>query len=135
TWTVNPPAPTVSITSGPPPSSTATDATFVWTVGGGPSSLTCSLDNGPFLACASGQSYTGLSTDANGIAHSFTVRATNATSSVTDSYSWTVNPPAPTVTGVTVSPGDGLVSSAFDVHFTLGGGPTTSVTCSLDGGQ
>ena len=26
------------------------------------------------------------------------------------------------------------LSSAFDVGFTLGGGPTTSVTCALDGG-
>jgi hypothetical protein len=133
-WTVLPQPPTVTIDSGPT-DTTATDATFTWTAGGGgASSFTCSLDNGPFVACTSPQSYTGLSTSASGVPHTFSVKATNATSSATATHNWVVNPPLPTVTAVSVTPGDGLVSSAFDVTITLGGGPTTSVTCTLDGG-
>lgn len=129
TWTVNPPQPTVTITSGPPNPTTSTSANFSFTLGGGPAATpTCRLD-GADVACGP---LSGLSTDADGVNHTFQVTASNVSGTATDSYTWTVNPPLPTVTAVAVNPGDGATSAPFDLSFTLGGGPAT-VACQLDG--
>jgi hypothetical protein len=130
TWTVNPPQPTVTINSGPPSTTTSTSASFNWTIGGGPpASVTCRL-NGTIVACVP---LSGLATDADGVSYTFQVSASNVSGTATDSWNWTVNPPPPTVSNVAVSPADGATTSGFDLTFNVAG-PTTSVTCELDGG-
>jgi hypothetical protein len=142
TWTVLPPPPIVAIgATKPTDPTTATDATFGWTIsGGGATAVTCSLDGAAFVACATAlsQTYNGpLATAAGGMMHTFSVHATNAnpasasTPSATASYNWVVAPPLPTVTGVSVTPGDLATSGPFVVNFTVGG-LATAVTCKLD---
>jgi hypothetical protein len=85
-------APTVTITSGPPASTTSTSASFIFSSDES-SSFLCKLDTGAFETCASGQSYSGL---ADG-AHTFTVQATDPAGNIgTASYNWTITtaPPA-----------------------------------------
>ena len=133
TWTVNPQLPTVAITTAPTSGTTATSATFAWTLGGGPTgSVTCTLDGGSVPCTTLSATLSSLSTDASGVSHVFVVTASNVTGPATDSHTWTVNPPPPTVTNVTLTSDDGLPTGPFTVTFT----PvlTTGLTCAFDGG-
>ena len=67
------PAPTVSITSEPSSTTTATNASFAWQ-GTNASGYTCKLDSGAASACTSPKSYSGLAQGS----HTFVVTATGA---------------------------------------------------------
>lgn len=79
-------APTVSITGGPPSSTGSTSASFDFGLGGGPAdTVVCDLD-GVAAPCTSPAVYAGLLLGP----HTFTVSATNATGSASDSRTWTI---------------------------------------------
>jgi hypothetical protein len=96
-WTVDTVAPVTTLTSNPPPVSNSPSATFEFTSSEPSSSFACSLDDGPFAACASPQIYVGL---ADG-SHVFRIEATDlaGNTGVPVSYSWQVvtTPPPDTV--------------------------------------
>ena len=105
-WTVVAPgdtvAPSTTITSNPPSSTTATSASLAFTgsddvTAAGALGFQCKLDSAAFAACTSPKSLTGLATGA----HTFTVRAVDAAGNVDATpatYTWTVT--AITSTGV-----------------------------------
>jgi cytochrome c peroxidase len=83
--------PAISITSQPADPTNDPDPTFTFTVDAG-ATVQCALDASPYTACASPQSYTGL-TDG---AHSFKVRAADAAGNVNVvSYAFTVHTAPP----------------------------------------
>jgi PKD repeat protein len=127
TWTVLPPPPSVAITSHPDPSTTATDAGFVWTTSGTVTTTSCTLDGGTPASCTSPQTYSNLSLGA----HTFTVTATNSSGSGSDTYSWTILPPAPTV-AITAHPDPSTTATDATLTWTTSGDVTTT-TCTLDG--
>jgi hypothetical protein len=89
-WTVLPPPPTISITSGPANPALDTAAHFVWDAGIVPANVTCDLDGTAVLACAS-----PLDLTVSALAqHTFTVTATNANpaSPAVASWTWTSGP-------------------------------------------
>jgi hypothetical protein len=88
--------PDTAISSGPTTLTSSRAATFVFTADEAGSTFECSLDGGPFAACTSPASYTGL---ADG-AHTFDVQATDGsanTDPTPDTASWTVDHTAPSV--------------------------------------
>jgi hypothetical protein len=80
----------VSITSSPPSSTTATSATFTWATSQG-SKARCALDGGAYVSCSSPRTYTGLSP----ATHSFTVSVSRLKQTVSASRTWTVVASAP----------------------------------------
>jgi hypothetical protein len=92
-WTIDrtpPSAPT--LTSWPDNPTDATTATFAFTDAEKSATFRCRLDGAAAQACASKQSYTGLSTGP----HTFTVTAVDTAGNVSapTSYAWTVDPAA-----------------------------------------
>jgi hypothetical protein len=89
-WTVvlpAPPPPAPSILSGPAPSTIEPDASFMFSSSRPGVSFECRVNGGPFLACASPQSYVDLDVGT----HRFEVRAVDATGvSGAASYGWTI---------------------------------------------
>src|SRR6185312_2587285 len=90
---------TPRITSGPSGATSATGATFAFTVGARGDTLECSLDGAGYAACTSPKSYAGLRDGA----HTFRVRDRNPRLGAGDpaSRTWTVDttpPPAPQLT-------------------------------------
>lgn len=137
-WTVTPPppppspgtAPTVSITSGPVPSSSATDATVAFDLSDPSATVTCSLDGSPRQVCSSPWSASALGLGA----HTLTVDTSNVDGEGTATYSWTViSPyvPPPTIT-VTSAPAATTTATDATIAFDVSD-PAATVTCSLDG--
>jgi hypothetical protein len=119
-----PPAPTIN--SAPPPVSTSTDATFVFsdtdlTVG-----FQCQLDGGGFTPCASPAKYSGLSEGS----HIFDVKALDAlsTGSLVTSYSWTIAPPP------SISSGPRSITNQTTASFEFSDAPGLTFDCRLDKG-
>ena len=93
--------PAVSITSGPSNPTSATTASFGFSVDDPLAIVECSLDGGGFSLCGSGVSYSGLGDGT----HTFVVRATNLLLETgSDSQSWAVDN-----TGPSFSPPDIVV--------------------------
>jgi RTX calcium-binding nonapeptide repeat (4 copies)/WD40-like Beta Propeller Repeat len=94
----------ISITSGPASSTTATTATFSWTINArGVATTRCQLDGAAAEVCASPKSYSGLALGS----HRFLVRAYNADGAQvgSDAWSWkvTASSPPPTTTTTTTT--------------------------------
>jgi CSLREA domain-containing protein len=140
TWTVIPPpvdetAPDTVIASGPDPRTVSTEAEFVFAADETGTTFQCSLDSGPFTACTTPHTYTGLSTGP----HTFAVRAVDAAGNADASpalYAWTIgSAPVPMTVNcgqvITQSvrvtedlldcPSDGLVIGANAITLDLGG--------------
>ncbi len=93
-WTVLPPPDTIPPTTSIVSATTAgSDASFQFTASESGSTFACSLDGGPYAACASPHPYSGLVVGA----HSFAVRATDAAGNTgaPATHAWTVAPPPP----------------------------------------
>ena len=131
-WKVNPVAPTIVLNAASEPANgtQATSANFTWTVGGGPRTVSCTLDN---VTKTCGVALTGLSTSPAGVSHTFRVTATNVTSQVFDSYTWTINPQLPTVAFGTV-PAQSSADTSPAFTWSAGGGGATGFSCQVDTG-
>jgi hypothetical protein len=92
TWRVVRPAPTVTLASPPPASTTSTSMALAWTSTDA-TSIVCQLDGGSSAACAGSVTYSDLAVGS----HRFTVTVSNASGSVSASATWaviaTTNPP------------------------------------------
>jgi uncharacterized protein YkwD len=123
-------APSLTLTSAPPASTTSTSAAFAWTVSGSPTSVTCSLDSGTAAACSSPTSYSNLGVGT----HRFVVTARNSAGAYAATWVWTISAPlaaAPTVHLTTVP--QFYVKSTYSTFAWTTTGSPTSTTCSLDG--
>jgi Ca2+-binding RTX toxin-like protein len=131
-----PPAvPDTAIATEPPSLTKSTTAEFTFAANpASGASFECKLDGGAFAACTSPKTYSGLSGNAaaTGTAHSFQVRARNA--SGTDpspaSYDWTVDTVKPAV-AITSMPTNPSTSPAATFDFSANEPATFS--CSLAG--
>jgi glucose/arabinose dehydrogenase/Ca2+-binding RTX toxin-like protein len=86
--------PQTTIVSGPASPTTETSATFSLASSEPGSTFECSLDQGPFAACVSPRTYTGLAVGG----HELRARATDAAGNVDPTpavYTWTIEPPPP----------------------------------------
>ena len=106
-------APALAMTTTPPATTEATDATFAWTVDDATATETCALD-GAVVACAGGSArLTGLATGA----HSFSVRAVDGAGNASDAaYAWTIMAPSPAPAGApepTVAPVPPVAAARF----------------------
>jgi subtilisin family serine protease len=117
------------ITTGPMTLTNSGTATFTFTGVAG-SSFECRLDSGPWQACSSPRTYTGV---ANG-SHLFRVtqRVGDGPASAPSSWSWTVDTNAPTAPSVSAAPTS--PSNATSASFTFSGEPGASFECRLDDG-
>src|SRR5581483_4547794 len=128
TWTVvaatsapPPAAPSVTITSGPGATTTASSAWFSISAANA-SSIACSIDNGLPAPCSAPVSYSGI---APGV-HIFTVTATSGSLSTSASYAWTVSGlPA----NIWIDPAGSDTGSACARSATRIGEPTGSSVC------
>lgn len=128
TWTVQRPAPTVTLTS-QPSNSTATSGSVAYTTTGPDVTVTCAIDGAAQGSCASPISASGLSIGS----HSISVTATNTGGTDTKTATWSVLAPAPTVT-FTGGPAESASSSNTSETFTWSATNASSFTCALDGG-
>ncbi|HLL52304.1 MAG TPA: endonuclease/exonuclease/phosphatase family protein [Myxococcaceae bacterium] len=127
-WTVDLTPPDTTIRSGPPSRTNATTATFDFTSDAG-ATFECSLDGGPFTACASTQSFPGLAEGA----HSLQARATDTAGNVDATpagWSWTVDLTPPD-TSLTLGPVGVVTTTSATFEFI--GSETGGFECSLDG--
>lgn len=138
-WTTDVTGPTTTISSTPNSITNAISASFsfsgVDTGGGSVASYQCALDGGSYVTCTSPTVYTSLSTGS----HSFAVKATDTAGNTgsAQTYSWTIDQTAPTVS-ITSSPSANANSASASFAFTgadTGGGTVASYQCSLDGGS
>jgi hypothetical protein len=95
-WTIDAPAPTTTIDSGPLVVSNSPSATFAFSSTESGATFQCALDGAAFASCASPQAYSGL---ADGT-HAFQVEASDATgkTGAPASYSWTIATVVPDTT-------------------------------------
>jgi|GEM_PF-271788 len=124
TFTLDHTAPTTTIDSNPPVTTTSTSATFTFSgndgSGSGVASFAGSLDGAAFTTVVSPLTFTGLATGQ----HTFQVRATDQAGNVDAtpaSYTWTVVAitPAPTISGFTPTSGPvGTVVTITGTNFT-----------------
>ncbi|MFP2963733.1 adventurous gliding motility protein AgmC, partial [Myxococcus sp. 1LA] len=122
--------PDTTIVAAPPSVTGSNSATFTFTSNESPVTYECSLDDGPWVACTTPRTYTGLS-DGN---HTFAVRARDASGNIDPTpatYAWAVDMTAPDTTIVSGPPATTTSPSAtFD--FSSNESPVT-YQCSLDG--
>jgi hypothetical protein len=130
-WTIDttpPPAPAIG--SGPANPTNLTGASFVFSDSEPGLSFQCQRDGGPFSACTTPASYSGLS---DGV-HTFAVRATDAAGNTgaAASEGWTVDTvPPDTTIGSTPPAASSSGSASFAFASTE---PGSTFACSLDGG-
>jgi hypothetical protein len=140
TWAVDTRAPDTSITAQPAALSNSRSPSFSFNgndgSGSGVTGFECQLDNGGFSACASPQSYAGLSDGS----HTFQVRARDQAGNVDGtpaSYTWTIDatPPDTTITLYPPNPsGDTSASFAFTGSDNATPAASLSFECKLDAG-
>ena len=125
-------APETSIDSGPPASTSDTDAEFTFSSEAG-AVFECSLDGAAFTACGSPATHTGLALGA----HRFEVRATDAAGNVDASpafLEWTVvAPPDVSAPETSIDSGPAASTSDTDAEFTFSSEAGAVFECSLDG--
>ena len=126
-WLVETVKPVVELTSLPKPLSNSATASFVFT-SSRPASFECKLDGGPYGACSSPQTYTGLAEGA----HTFVVRATGTGGTGPETaYSWTIDTVAPGA-AISARPADPTNNRAATFEFAAS--EPASFQCRLDDG-
>ncbi len=128
-WTLDSIPPDTAITDGPSGTVATTDAVFSFTATEAGSTFACSLDGAPAVACASGQTYSGLAAGD----HFFTVAATDPAGNVDPtpaSRSWTITLPPPD-TMITSAP-DPMSDSTVAVFTFISIPAGATFECSLD---
>jgi outer membrane protein assembly factor BamB len=88
TWTVDATKPIVTITSGPPSTTSSTDATFLFTASDANAvTFTCQMDAGTPTSCVSPKTYSGLAIGS----HTFTLTGTDAAGNATTKmWKWSI---------------------------------------------
>ena len=119
TWTVDltaPPAPSITAKPSNPSDQTAPSFTFSDSEAG--VSFQCKLDAAVYAACTSPKAYSGLALGS----HTFLVQAKDAVGnlSVASSYTWSIVPPAPTITAKPANPTN-ITSASFSFTDALAG--------------
>jgi len=103
TWVITPPNPSITSTAPPNPDSFGNSYSFTFTDADSTAHFKCSVDGGTFNLCTSPFSFPNTASGA----HSFTVQAYDHTnvypSTGTDSQSWVITPPDPTITSAAPS--------------------------------
>jgi hypothetical protein len=130
-WTIDTAAPDTTIDAGPPSLTNAPSGSFTFSSPDSTGTFECSLDGGPYTACASPRAVGPL---ADG-GHTFAVRAKDPAGNVDlspASLSWTVDtvPPNTTITSGPANPSYSSDSGGFDFTASEGG---SGFECSLDG--
>jgi hypothetical protein len=125
TWTVEIPAPVVTITQAPS-NSISPSATIVYSTTGAVTSTVCTLDGSPVTCSSTEAALSGLSVGA----HTFAVEVTGPGGTDSDSVAWTVGTAAPAV-AITQAPSSS--TSTSDTITYSATGSVTSTTCALDG--
>jgi hypothetical protein len=99
-WMIDLAAPTLTLSATPQALTNLTTASFSFS-GTGLVSFECQIDNGPYTACTSPQTYNNLTATA----HTFRARGTNAINNVSApvQFIWTVDNVAPTAPVITAS--------------------------------
>ena len=128
-WTIDTVAPVVTLTAAPPALSNSDAASFKFTSEVG-ATFECKLNLEPWAACASPQSYSGLSNDS----HTFSVRASDAAGNTGDavSHTWVVDTAAPFVFILTAPPA--LANSAAAAFTFSADQAGSTFECQIDGG-
>jgi hypothetical protein len=98
-WNVVRPAPTVTLASPPSGSTTSTSVTLAWTSTNA-TTILCWLDSAAPAACAGPITFSNLALGT----HTFTLKASNVSSSVSVSATWTVVSTPTTTTPTTTTP-------------------------------
>jgi hypothetical protein len=120
-------APTVTITSAPASSSTATSGEVDYSESGSVNTTACTLDGDATPCSATTATFTGLASGA----HSFVVTVTGSGGSDSASADFSVLPPAPTVT-ITSAPASSSTATSGEVDYSESGS-VSSTSCTLDG--
>ncbi|MBX3055537.1 MAG: right-handed parallel beta-helix repeat-containing protein [Anaerolineae bacterium] len=138
TWVIVAPPDTTPphtvIEAGPPSSTSATTASFIFSADEPGSTFECSLDGAAWAACVSPKAYSGLAVGE----HAFDVRATDPAGNVDPMpahFVWTVLPPpdtTPPTTTITSGPAASTPSTSASFTFTANESGVT-FECSLDG--
>jgi hypothetical protein len=125
-WTIETTAPATAITEKPGDPTNSRSASFAFNASE-PATFQCKLDDGPFAACASPQSYGNLAEGR----HTFVVRAAGGLNNVgpDTTYLWTIETRAPVLTITSGPPGLGNNRSA-SVSFSAD--EPATFQCSLD---
>ena len=128
TWVVSA-LPETTITARPSSTSGSASAQFSFTSTDAAATFECKLDGSAFVLCSTPKAYSGLSVGA----HTFQVRSTGAggTDATPDSYTWTVDTTAPTVT---VSSGPANPTTATTALLGFFASELSTFECSLDTG-
>jgi len=127
-FTIDTVAPTVTLDTVPAALSNDNTPTVTFTVGGGPATTLCRVDNGAFTTCTGGTFTPTVSAGT----HTITVQATDGAgnSSSTTTGNFTVDLTAPTITFDDAPPADWPVDY-YDIKFSAN--ETSTFTCSLNG--
>jgi hypothetical protein len=118
-------APNTTITAAPIGATRFTSASFGFTADDPASTFECALDGGPFAACTSPKTYTGLAEGA----HTFAVRATDSignTDPTPANHAWTVDVTAPAAP-IIETPADGTIVAAASVTLSGTAEPDSTV--------
>jgi hypothetical protein len=127
--------PDTTITSGPGDPTTSTSASLAFTSSESGSTFECKLDAGPYAACTSPKSYSGLAAGQ----HTFSVRATDAAGNTDASpatRTWTIGTASDTTppdTTISAGPGGPTNDTTPTFAFTSSEAGST-FACRVDGG-
>ncbi|WP_426752650.1 Ig-like domain-containing protein [Myxococcus sp. Y35] len=131
TWTVDTTPPGTTLASTPAAITNATSATFTFSSDTDPVTYECALDGATYAACATPQTFDGLS-EGN---HTLTVRARDAAGNVDPTpatYSWTVDTTAPDAPDID-APANGVSVPTQQPVISGTAQPGTLVTVTVDG--
>jgi len=126
TWTIDQTAPTTTIATKPPLITNSANATFTFTSDDPAATFEGALGAGAFVMVTSPLTFTGLAEGP----HTFSVRARDLagnTDGTPDSYTWTIDLTAPTVTSVGV-PANDYYHAGQNLNFTVNFSENVTVT-------
>ncbi|HUS27981.1 MAG TPA: LamG-like jellyroll fold domain-containing protein [Kofleriaceae bacterium] len=132
-WSIDTVAPSTMITEAPAVADNSTMVTFRFTSGEMNVSFECSIDNGAFAPCRSGDQFGPISDGA----HAFAVRAKDRAGNVDSSpaiHAWSVDTSTPDTTLIDGPVGASNSTSATFTFVSPDAGTGATFECSLDGG-
>jgi hypothetical protein len=131
-WSIDTVAPTTTLTESPPAADNSTEVTFRFTSNEMNVTFECSLDNGAFMTCKSGDLVTGIGDGA----HAFAVRAKDRAGNVDASpsiHAWSVDTSTPDTTLLSGPVGAVASQSATFEFISPDAGSGATFECALDG--